>query len=109
MSTITKLARSRAANPATFAAAAGGGDEFVNTGKELLLVNHTNGGGSAVTLTITTSATVDGLAVADRTVSIGAGEFHVLGPFETSQYNDANGKVQLGWSSATDIEVAVVN
>lgn len=109
MATITKTDRSRAANPVSFASASGGGDEFVNTGKEILMVSHTNGGGSTVTLTIATSATVDGLAVADRTVAIGAGEFHVLGPFDKQQYNDGNGKVQLSWSSETDIEIAVLN
>lgn len=109
MATITKTDRSRAANPISFAAASGGGDEFVNTGSEILFVSHTNGAGSAVTLTIVTQATVDGLAVADRTVVIDPGEFHPLGPFDTKQYNDANGKVQLTWSSATDIEIAVLN
>lgn len=108
MATITPKARARSANALTMAAASGGGDVFTNTGKELLIVRHTNGGGSAVTLTITTSQTSDGLAVADRTVPIGAGELHVLGPFPTQIYNDGNGQVALGWSAVTDIEIAVI-
>lgn len=108
MAALTVVASARFANAITWANAAGGGDEFANTGKELLLVSHTNGGGSTVTLTITTEATSDGLAVADRTVSIAAGSFHVLGPFPKGIYNDADGNVNLAWSSATDIDIAVI-
>jgi len=109
MTTVTKTDRSREANPVSWAAASGGGDEFVNNGKEILMVNHTNSGGAGVTLTIVTQSTVDGQAIADRTVAIGAGEFHPLGPFDKGVYNDANGKVQLTWSSSTDVSIAVLN
>lgn len=109
MAAVTPVTKSRSANVIPFAAATGGGDEFANTGRELLLVRHTNAGGAAVTLTIATQAAPDGLAVADKTVTIDPGEDHALGPWPTSIYNDADGNVQLTWSSATDIEIAVVN
>jgi len=98
----------RLANILTFVAADVAGDEFVNTGKELILVQHTNGAGSSVTLTVTTSATVDGEAVADRVITIGPGETHLLGPWPQQWYNDANAKVQLAWSAVTDITLAVI-
>lgn len=109
MATVTPVTKSRSANAVAFAAASVGGDEFANTGKELLLVRHTNSGGAAVTLTIASQAAPDGLAVADKTVDIDPGEDHVLGPWPTSIYNDADGNVQLTWSAVTDIEIAVVN
>jgi len=108
MATLTPASAARSANPITFTGASPGGDEFANTGKELLFVRHTNAGGVGVTLTITSQATVDGLAVADRTVAIDPGETHVLGPWPKAAYNDASGNVALSWSATTDIEVAVI-
>lgn len=107
MATITPKVSARAANALTWSAAEAGGDEFANTGKELLLV--TNGAGSPVTLTVSTSQTVDGLAVADKAIPIPAGETHVLGPWNKSLYNDVDGNVQLAWSSHTDVELAVIS
>jgi len=108
MATVAPIARARTANPITFTAANGGGDTFANSGRELLLVRHTNGVGSAVTLTVATTETVDGLAVADLAVVIDPGETQVLGPFPKAIYDNSSGNVALSWSSATDIEVAVI-
>jgi len=106
MAVLTKQTASRSANAITMAAAAAGGDKFDNTGSELVLIK--NGSGSPVTLTITTPATMDGLAVTDRTVAIPAGEMHLLGPWPTKYYNDSNGQVSLGYSAETSVEVAII-
>jgi len=66
---------------------------FANTGKEFLLVDHTNAGGSASNLTIATTLTIDGGAVADKVVAISAGEKHLVGPFPTNIYNDDDDEV----------------
>jgi len=108
MAELTPISPKRAANAFAFSAAEAGGDSFPNTGKELVLVRHTNGAGSDVTLTITTTQQVDGEDVADKQVTIGAGTNHLLGPFPRSIYNDGDGKVSLAWSDATDIELAVI-
>lgn len=109
MAALTPVTKKVTANATTFAAGESGGDKFANpSGSALLFVSHTNGGGSTVTLTITTSQTIEGLALADRTVAIGAGEFHVLGPFPKNTYNDVDGNVNISYSDETDIEVAVV-
>jgi len=108
MATHTPVAPLRAANPITFAAADGMGDDFVNTGKELAVVEHTNPAGSSVTLTVTTTATVDTEAVADKVIVIGVGETHVLGPWPQQWYNDANAKVQFAWSAVTDVQLAII-
>ncbi len=108
MATITAVSPKREANSFSMASAAAGGDEFVNNGGELLLLEHTNGAGADMTLTIVTQQTVDGEAVADKTITIGKGTIQLLGPFPTGIYNDANGKVQLTYSSETDCQLAVI-
>lgn len=111
MAALTVQTASRSANGQSLAgvAAAGGGDTFVNTGQEILVVK--NGGGAGITVTITTPATVDGLAVADLTATIAAGETRSIGPFPPSIYNDTGvngGNVSVGYSSVTSVTVAVL-
>lgn len=105
MPLLTPISPARSANALSMIAANAGGDEFQNSGKELLLVTHTNGGGSNVTLTIETQATVDSEDVADKAITIAPGTTHLLGPFPVGIYNDGNGRVQLTYSAATDITV----
>jgi hypothetical protein len=67
-----------------------------------------NGGGSGITLTVVTPVTVDGLAVADLTATIGAGETRMVGPFPPGTYSDASNNVNLSYSAVTSVNVAVV-
>jgi len=106
MATLTVEEIVRAGLEPTFNAAAGGGDEFENSGSEFIHVK--NGHSGAQTVTIATPATVDGLAVADRAVAVPAGEERVIGPFPRSTYNDAAGKVQLTYSGVTLLTLAVM-
>jgi len=105
MAVLTVQTVSRSGLQPSLAAAAGGGDSFANTGNEFVYIS--NGGGGSITLTIVTQSTVDGQAVADRTVSVPAGESRFVGPFPTSHYNDANGRVQLTYSGVTSVTVAI--
>ena len=107
MATHTPVTAARTANAITMTAAEAT-DKWANGGKDLLIVEHTNGAGSSVTLTITTTIAVDDEAVADKTISIGPGELHILGPFPINYYNDGNGEVNLAWSDETDITLAVL-
>lgn len=84
-------------------AAAGGGDEFANTGREALMVS--NGSGAPITVTIETPQEVDELDVADRDVVVPAGETRLIGPFPKGTYNDADGMVQITYSSVTTVLV----
>jgi hypothetical protein len=108
MADLTVNSPDRAQNSVSAESAAAGGDAFLNTGKELLLITHTNGGGSQETLTIAMQKSIDGEDVPDKTVDIPAGEKHLLGPFPTGLYNDVDGKVQLTYSSETDLELLVI-
>lgn len=107
MATLTAQTIVRAGLEATYAAAAGGGDEFVNTGVEVLHVKNASVGD--ITVTVVSQATVDGLAVADRAVVVTAGEERFIGPFPTNVYNDANQKIQVTYSGVTTLTIAVLN
>ena len=48
------------------------------------------------------------LAVADRTVSIPAGEERMVGPFQAATYNDSGGLVQLTYDGVTSVTIAII-
>ncbi len=106
MSLLAATTITRAGIDDAGAAAAGGGDEFVNTGIEFVRLN--NGDASPITLTVVTTKTIDGKAVADHTAVIPAGGSRVLGPWPKDTYNDANSRVQLTYSGVTSLNVAVL-
>ena len=82
-------------------------DNFVNDGRTVLHV--TNGSGGSLTVTIVTPNTSDGLAVADRTVTIPNGEERVIGPFPRSVYNDSDGNVTVQFSATTSVTCQVLS
>jgi hypothetical protein len=84
-------------------AATAGGDTFTNTGAETLHVF--NGDASPITVTLTTTATVDGLAVADRAVTVAAGARLAIGPFKRLEYGAT---VSVAYSAVTSVTVAVL-
>lgn len=96
----------------TYASAAGGGDTFPNDGKTMLHVK--NGGGSSITLTVTTQVTsqnVPGLGpvdVANETYTVANGSERMIGFFNPSRFNNASGQVAIGYSSATSVTVAAI-
>lgn len=105
MATLTDNEITRAGFTEAMESAAGGGDEFLNDGSQFLRI--ANGDASPMDVTIVSQSTVDGLAVADRVVTVAAGTVKLIGPFSPGVYNDANGKVQLTYSSATSLTVGV--
>lgn len=107
--TVATAVRASNGNDLAGVAAAAGGDTFVNTGAEILIIK--NGGGAPITLTVATPATLDGLAVTDLTATIGAGATRSVGPFPPGWYNDtgvAGGSVALSYSAVTSVTVAVL-
>ncbi len=88
-------------------AAAGGGDEFVNTGREALYVD--NAGDSACVITLDIEQTVDGQAVTDPTVSVPANSIMAIGPFQTAIYNNSTtGRVSFTYDQVVTVTVAVL-
>lgn len=70
-----------------------------NTGRSFIEVENTDA--SAHTVTVVTSATVDDLDVADRTVSVPAGQKRYIGPFPITTYNQTDGSVNIDVDDAT--------
>jgi len=82
----------------------GVGMKYKNTGKETVRLKQGTG---ARVLTVENPTVVDGLAVADRTISISTGTIKECGPFPRS-YNDSDGYVHLTVDATTNCEIAVV-
>ena len=81
-------------------------DTFSNDGHTILIV--TNGSGGTLVVTLVTQGTVDGQAVADRTVSIATGVKKAIGPFIRSVYNDSDGKVTAQYDATTSVTAAAL-
>lgn len=78
------------------AAASTGGDK-VRTGPGVFILVD-NGSASAVTVTLATPGTVDGLAIDDRQVAVPAGEMRAIAV--TALYRDpADGLAHITWSA----------
>jgi hypothetical protein len=83
-------------------AATGGGDT-APTGKGVLLAVK-NGDASDHTVTMATPGTVDGLAIADRTITVTAGQT-ILIPL-TDRYRDpSTGRAALTYDGVTSVTV----
>lgn len=67
-----------------------------------------NGGASACTVTIPTPLQVDGLAVADRTISVPAGEDRLIGLAATPAYRQTGGVAFADYDQVTSVTVAVL-
>jgi hypothetical protein len=102
----TEAARTGTLLPAETVGVVADGHKFANDGKVILLVRNSDGAAARV-LTIQTPGTVDGQAIADRTVSVAFGTSRVIGPFPPSIYNQADGMVYLDYEAAdvTDFNV----
>ena len=101
---LTVQPASRSANDLAWANPSGGGDTFINTGREAVLIKSI----LPNTVTIATPATVDGLAVADRVVGIGGNQTAFLGPFPRSTYTDPEGLVHLALGGTAGVQIAVI-
>lgn len=107
MAELTKQQATRAGTVLTYGNADVAGDAFENDGTQAVII--VNGGGTPVVVTIETPATVDDLAVADRTVTIAQGATKIIGPFTRSVYNDGDGKVQITYDGVDGVEIAVID
>lgn len=111
MALLTAVAIRRTSNGRDLVgvAAAGGGDTFVNNGREYFHVK--NGSGAPITVTFVTPVTVDGGAVANLDAVIPAGASHLIGPFPPQNYNDTGavgGILSVTYSGVTTLTVGVI-
>jgi hypothetical protein len=90
---------------------------FQNTGREFIILQKT--GATACVVTIDTPGQVDGLAVAQRTVTVPAGTGDALattslviaGPFQPATYNTAGSSMLSGFTldNITGLGVRIVS
>jgi hypothetical protein len=92
-------------NPA-YTAANVDGHSIENNG---LVALHIKTVATPCTVTIQTPGTVDGQAIADRTVALGASAERIIGPFPPRQYNQPTGDgVWVDFSAVTAVTVAAL-
>ena len=94
------------------AAATGDGNSFYNSGKEIVIL-EVAGAADDVVATFVTQGTVDGNAVGDKTVAVGANARLVCKPFPTEHYNVTSGtdinKVVVTWAGTlTNATIMVI-
>lgn len=109
MAILTVQTVSLAGSVITLGAAAAGGDSFPNSGNVYFRVN--NGSGASINVTFD-APNADNFGVIndahDVVVAVAAGAQKTIGPFPPERFNDANGRVQVTYSSATTVTVAAV-
>lgn len=100
---------------ASAAAAASGGDEFVNDGRTILLITSTDSGTPTITVSAQRDVSVPGYGYLDgvnHAVTLGAGNvtkvYQLLGPFAPAIYNDGDGRAQITYSAVTNLSVQAI-
>lgn len=105
--TLTAVPSTRAGATLTFATPdAVDGVQFDNKRKNgILLVQNTSA--SPVTVTINIVKTLDGMVVADRTITVAASQVKAIGPFP-ELYEQANGTVKVTFSVVASVGAALL-
>jgi hypothetical protein len=109
MATLSVQIPSQAGSQVTFQAAAGGGDEFPNSGYVRLVIK--NDDASSKTVTVVGGGRDNyGLqgTFLNQTIVVPAGQMHIAGPFVKNRYDDVDGFVQLTYSAVTSLSVAAI-
>lgn len=88
----------------SYAAAAGGGDEFPNDGRTMLHVK--NGGGGSITVTVNSLVNCDQGVDHDSVTSVGAGAEAMIGAFNITRFNNsATGRAAITYSGVTSVTI----
>lgn len=105
MATLTTQTAALAGLSVALGDASAGGDQCA-TGPGLALVVQ-NGDASSHTVTLATPGTVDGLAIADRVVTVPAGALAVI-PLNDVYRDPATGRAAITYDGVTSVKVAAV-
>jgi hypothetical protein len=90
----------------TYQSAAAGGDTAPVGGG--LKLHVSNGSGAAVTVTIVTPGTIDGLSIGDAALSVPAGG-HGFIPLTQVYRDPVTGRANITYSAVTTVNVAVIS
>lgn len=96
----------------TMSAASSGGDQFSNTGKQMVVIHNTDASSKTVTVvaqnTEYTKPDIGVVTKSSQQLSVPASGIGIIGPFPINPYNDSNRNVQITYSAVTGVNVAVV-
>ena len=106
MATLTAAVAAKTGTVLAPVSANGGGDQFLNTGREVIYVK--NGSGGSITLTLAPAGTPGGLALATIAIAIAAGVEKIIGPLDTGLFNNASGMVTMTYSGVSSLTIAVM-
>ena len=108
MATLTKQVVTLAGQELSVAAAAAGGDQFLNSGKDFLLVRNGHAD-TARTVTINSQLACSYGSDHDIAVVCAAQKDTMIGPFPKNRFNNTTGYVLITYSdSAANLSVAVI-
>ena len=79
--------------------------QIPNNGNVQIMVKN---GATATIVTVESPSTVDGLAVADRTVTVAANTDAVLGPYPPSVYNDSDGNLNISFDDVAHVSIVAI-
>lgn len=106
MSTLTNQSIVAAGVKATYAACAGGGDDFVNSGKDFIHIK--NGHTSPQSVIINSQAACNQGFDHDITVEVTNAEERFIGPFPKDRFNNTSDKVLLTYTGVTALTIAIL-
>jgi hypothetical protein len=94
----------------TYGACAGGGDSFINTGRERVHIKNASGGSITVTFSSGSNKCSFGVSnvAHDRVAAIPAGSDKWFDVFPVEQFNDASGNCNITYSGVTSLTIAVL-
>jgi hypothetical protein len=106
--TVQQVTRSGLRDDNVLVAAAGGGDSFLPGRDTYIRVN--NAGGAPITVTVVSTSTLVGLAVADVSVSVTNAQSRLIGPFPPEHFADpTDGLADITYSGVTSVTVGAFN
>tara|TARA_B110000858_G_scaffold72378_1_gene84080 strand:- start:1065 stop:1433 length:369 start_codon:yes stop_codon:yes gene_type:complete len=119
MATLTAQNSTELGTTITMASADAGGDDFVNSGNQIIIIENEH---SATSYNVTITGHIDTnvsntyadpnygeLSKADTVKACAAGSITTIGPFKPAGFNNSAGKVLVTYSAVTDLKVAVVD
>ncbi len=108
MATLATQTIRRTGVTPSYAAAAGGGDQFTPGPRTFLHVK--NGGGAPITVTVVTpGSALPDVAVADLAVSVTNAQERMIGPFPPEYFADPalSGQAAITYSAVTSVTIGV--
>lgn len=107
MATLSPQVIARTGLAPTYGSASAGGDKTETGERNFLHVK--NGGGSPVTVTLTSAAAYRGQAVSDVTLSVPASGERMIGPLSSELLQSAtDGLCAIGYSGVTSVTIASI-